>query len=136
MTVQIFYRAGFKYQLTETFTIQLDLRPPEDIKHKWCNLSTSGQLTITAGYAWDGPSGPTIDTRNFMRGSLVHDVLYQLIRTDYLGASFKGAADDELRHICRLDGMGRLRSWWVYRGVRRFGASSVLGGARKVFTAP
>ena len=46
------------------------------------SLNESGCLQIAAGYAWDGASGPTIDTRNSMIASLVHDALYQLIRED------------------------------------------------------
>jgi hypothetical protein len=36
----------------------------------------NGSLLIRSGYAWDGVSGPlTLDTRNVMRASLVHDAL-------------------------------------------------------------
>jgi hypothetical protein len=42
--------------------------------------ASSGCGQESKGYAWNGPSGPTLDTRNFMRGSLVHDALYQLMR--------------------------------------------------------
>jgi len=83
----------------------------------------AGTLHIKAGYAWDGPSGPTIDTKNFMRGSLVHDALYQLHREGVLDCRMK--CDKILRQICIEDGMSALRAWWVYRGVR-------LGGSRSV----
>ena len=79
------------------------------------------KLTIYKGYAWDGPSGPTWDTENFMRGSLVHDALYQLLRAGVLPQSARRYADDLLREMCLSDGMSRLRAWWVWRALRWFG---------------
>ena len=81
-------------------------------------LETSGALFVPKWYAWDGPSGPAIDTKNFMRGSLVHDVFYQLMRVGWLPHVWRKAADEELVRICKEDGMSAIRAWWVYQGVR------------------
>jgi Protein of unknown function (DUF1353) len=91
-------------------------------------------LTIKTGYAWDGPSGPTIDTKTFMRGSLVHDVLYQLIRLEILPSSARKQADQVLREICIADGMSRFRAWYIYRAVRTFGGSSATPGSDRTDT--
>lgn len=73
----------------------------------------------------DGPSGPTFDTLTFMRGSLVHDALYQLMREGGLDRQmYREAADITLRQICLEDGMNPIRAWWVYQGVRLFGNPS------------
>ena len=86
------------------------------------SLDSAGELSISTDYAWDGPSGPTIDTRNFMRGSLVHDALYQLMRERVLDdRKDRKHADKLLRIIVRKDGMSRMRAWWVYRALRLFG---------------
>jgi hypothetical protein len=69
---------------------------------------TKSTRRISKGYAWDGPSGPTIDTGNFMRGSLIHDALYQLMRTGNLPTSFRERADLLLRKTCIDDGMRRV----------------------------
>ena len=117
----IAYRNGYKYQLKETCEITIDLRPPEPICTEYVSLASDGVLTLNKGYAWDGPSGPAIDTLNFMRGSLVHDALYQLMRDKYLDrAMYRETADLILRDICIEDGMSRIRAWWVYHAVRRF----------------
>ncbi len=63
---------------------------------------------------WDGPSGLTIDTPNFMRGSLVHDTLYQLLRNELIEQKWRDEADEELRRICREDGMSKICANWVY----------------------
>lgn len=91
-------------------------------------LQTNGCLTIHKGYSYDGPSGPTIDTKNFMRGSLVHDVIYQLIREGELPMERRKWADEILRKICREDGMSSFRAWYVYHSVRLFGGSSAKPG--------
>ncbi len=72
----------YKYQLMADYILQIDIKPIQNIELKFLSLSSEGALPIKKFYAWDGPSGPTIDTRDFMRGSLVHDALYQLMRLD------------------------------------------------------
>ena len=70
-------------------------------------LNTKGHLIIKRSYAWDGPSGPTIDTKNFMRGSLVHDALYQLMRHEHLSSDeWRAVADLEHHEVdeSRIDG--------------------------------
>ena len=88
-----------------------------------------GRMTIRAGYAWDGASGPAINTETFRCGSLIHDALYQLIREGALPQSFRKQADQILREICIEDGMWRVRAWWVYRAVRVFGGKAARPNA-------
>lgn len=117
----IAYNGGYKYQLKETYTVAIDIKPPALIETEYIRLDVDGNLTIRGGYAWDGPSGPTIDTLTFMRGSLVHDALYQLMREGHLDHEhYREAADRILQKICKEDGMWSLRAWWVYQGVRLF----------------
>ncbi len=111
----------YKYQIIEEYQVQIDVKPKTDIITPFIRLNSEGLLIISAHYAWDGPSGPTVDTKNFMRGSLVHDALYQLMRESLLPVSFREAADRELQKICREDGMSAFRAWYVYQGVHQFG---------------
>ncbi|MFC1891589.1 DUF1353 domain-containing protein [Thermodesulfobacteriota bacterium] len=109
----------YKYQTLNTFTCPTDIKPPNDndIVTNFISLKTNGQLTIQSGYAWDGPSGPTIDTKTFMRGSLVHDALYQLMREKHLTLENRNKADELLKKICIEDGMNGFRAWYVYKAV-------------------
>jgi hypothetical protein len=118
----IAYNGGYKYQLKRTYTVGIPVIPPAAIHTEYISLAINGELTLKEGYAWDGPSGPTIDTRSFMRGSLVHDALYQLMREGRLpNEEYREAADKALQMICKEDGMWSVRAWWVYHGVRLFG---------------
>lgn len=127
---------GYKYQLVESYSINTGIIPDIAINTPFISLDTNGYLTIRQGYAWDGPSGPTFDTKNFMRGSLVHDALYQLMRRGYLNIDTnRNKADRLLKHICKEDGMSSLRAWWVYQGVHAFGKSAA-SKPRKQSTAP
>jgi len=111
----------YKYQLMDDYISMIKLKPENDIKTPFIELTTGGQLTLKKRYAWDGPSGPTIDTRSFMRGSLVHDALYQLMREKYLDyQEHRKYADELLRELCLEDGMFKVRAWWVYQAVRLF----------------
>lgn len=127
----------YKYQLTEDYLMAVPFGSkeisiiathfitliPQDfgsdsIDRLW------GNLLIKRGYAWDGPSGPTIDTRSFLRGSLVHDVLYQLMREGHFPQNYRKYADDLLRQICLEDGMNKFRAWYVWKNCRLFGERS------------
>jgi hypothetical protein len=121
----IVYNSGYKYQLKQSFQLVIDLRPAAAIKTEFINLSVAGLLEIKKGYAWDGPSGPTFDTLTFMRGSLVHDALYQLMREQHLDReTHRDGADRLLQRLCIEDGMSTLRAAIVYQSVRRFGDPS------------
>ena len=132
----ISYRDGYKYQLVASYTCSISIIG-QQAESEFIALASDGTLIVRRGYAWDGPSGPTVDTPNFMRGSLVHDALYQLMREGLLSTEFRSAADLILRDICREDGMSAARAWWVYHGVRLGGGpAAALGSSRPVKTAP
>lgn len=92
----------------------------------WVALNEQGWLTVRRGYCWDGPSGPSVDTDSFMRGSLFHDALYQLLREGQLRdeGTDRRIADELLRDVCRADGMSRFRAWYVYRTLRMAGGKA------------
>ena len=114
-------RGKYKYVLAVPYEYETDYAGT-DGGNPFVRLHPDGRLAIAQEYAWDGPSGPAIDTNNFMRGSLVHDALYQLMRERVLDyKSDREHADRILRDIVREDGMSRLRAWWVYRSLRWFG---------------
>lgn len=131
------YREGYKYQLHEDYQVLVLIKPAAFIFEPYIRLDIDGLLSIRAGYAWDGPSGPTVDTKNFMRGSLVHDALYQLMRHGHLDPIlFREVADGELVRLCREDGMSSIRAAWVYAGVRFGGGPCAERNDDVVLTAP
>ena len=132
---KIQYRAGYKYQLTSDYVIQTEAIPFAPVCTDWLCLDSDGMLTIKKGYAWDGPSGPTLDTTTFMRGSLVHDALYQLISECVLPDFYRDYADRTLFRLCREDGMSSFRAWYVYKAVHAFGESHTKD-AKPVQEAP
>jgi hypothetical protein len=131
------YKDGFKYQLVEQYADNIRVFPEKDINTDFVTLTLAGTILINKGYAWDGPSGPTFDTKSFMRGSLVHDALYQLIRLGHLDADQKDVADRLLREMCIEDGMSSIRAWWVYNAVRKFGGAATMpSGEAEIQAAP
>ena len=120
----------YKYQLMEPYKLQISIKG-YTVDTFYLKLDVAGWLQMSEGYAWDGPSGPTIDTLNFMRGSLVHDALYQLIRLEKLPVRYKEYADLLLKKICLEDGMSNFRANYVYIAVKLFGGSSAKPGSEK-----
>ena len=116
---------NYKYKLEEKLVCFIPINVEKEIDTKYiklnpCFFDKGSTLIIEKGYMWDGPSGPTIDTKDFMRGALIHDGLYQLIREGYLSMSCRKQADKILRKICIEDGMNKFRAWYVYTAVNRF----------------
>ena len=128
---RIIYKSGYKYQLVESCLYQTKIHPRNDIDVPYISLRKDGLLFVKAAYAWDGPSGITIDTKSFMRGSLIHDALYQLIRMGYLELTDRAQADKELYTICLEDGMCKIRAWYVYQCVKQFAQFAALPKNKK-----
>jgi hypothetical protein len=118
------YAAGYKYQLRAAYaTVLPELADPvrAPIVTDWIELDPAGTIRFRPGYAWDGASGPTLDTRDTMRGSLVHDGCYQLMRMGLLDhARWRAPTDRAFRRICLEDGMWPPRAWAWYHLVRVF----------------
>ena len=115
------YYAGYNYQLAETYSVQTRVRPRQAIHTRFTQLDEDGMLTIAGGYAWDGPSGPTMDTKSAMRGSLVHDAFYQMLRLGLLSQTWRHIADEEYQRMCIEDGMFKLRARWHMKALKWFG---------------
>jgi len=137
------YSKGYKYQLQDDYIINLSelsgvVREGVSVAGPFLALYPAGALVIQQGYAWDGCSGPTVDTKNNMRGGLVHDALFQLMRQGVLTIAFFPIANRIFHRILREDGMSRFRAWLYYRGVKtRFAKQSALPkNKKKIYKAP
>ncbi|MBN1622518.1 MAG: DUF1353 domain-containing protein [Endomicrobiales bacterium] len=128
---QICYRElrKYKYQILEDYKDVIPITPGNPIDTKFIFMDTDGTIIVKKHYAWDGPSGPTIDTATFMRGSLVHDALYQLMREGHLDyKTQRKQADFILKQMCLEDGMSSFRAWYVYNSLRIFGEKNARPG--------
>jgi hypothetical protein len=115
---------GYKYRLIDSYEHATGITGYCGIEpFEYVRIDDCGTLSIRRGYAWDGASGPTWDTRSNMRGSLVHDALYQLMRIGVIPIAERGKADRLFRDICIEDGMWKIRAWYYYQAVRMFGKS-------------
>lgn len=130
------YCAGYKYQLQADLLAKLPLTGEQGCVDGFLELKPDGTLTVKAGYAWDGASGPALDTPSAIRGSLIHDALYQLMREGFLPQSCREIADRILVEVCRMDGMDPLRAAGWYAAVREFGRPSAARCDRATYVAP
>ena len=130
------YKKGYVFQLVEDYHVQLDLTGYEAMTD-YISLNSTGLLSISKGYAWDGASGPAINSKNFIRPSLVHDCLYQCLRQGLLPQICREYADDRLKQDCIKDGMSKFRAWYVHLAVKTFAKSAADPMHRKkILTAP
>lgn len=131
---RIAYKEGYRYVLHDSYIVDTGIVGFNIASGSFLTLTQGGILTIFAGYHWDGASG-AIDSPSFMRGSLVHDAAYQLMRENSLPLSYRKRADELLLEICKADGMWAWRRAWVWAAVRAFGGRA-LESTNPVLTAP
>jgi hypothetical protein len=104
-TKQIQYREipRWKYQILSPVAFVVPIYPEVDIATPFINLSSKGVLEIAERYAWNG-ANVISDTEKNMRGSLIHDALYQLLRDGQLDKKWKLVADSVFEWVCVADG--------------------------------
>ena len=137
--MKIKYRTGYKHQLAETYSLKISITPPKPIDTDFIKLDMSGVITIKSGYAWDGVSGPVIDTPENLRASLVHDSLYQLMRNRKLTPrkKYKNKADRLFRTLCKEDGVLGIVAQAYYEVLKRLGNPSTdPKNIKKILNAP
>ena len=148
---KLYYRAGFLYQVYKTIQFQTDIEIETSVAIDFATLHANGLLTVFLGYAWDGPSGPTkwINKclpgqwlkdkwlKTIMKGSLPHDVLYEMMRKGKLDIKWRPHVDAEMLRVCKEDGMSRPRLWRVRVGLEKFAKFAALPENKKdILTAP
>lgn len=123
-------KAQWRYTTVEKyfFTVQIavDGKVGNDFVALQSINSHQSVLCISREYSWDGPSGPTIDTPDFMRASLVHDALYQLMQEGYISKDYRKHADQIFFEILREDKMPWIRAAYSWLAVRLFGWISFI----------
>ena len=138
LTPPLKYKAGYKYQCFEDYTIDVKdyFLPARPGGNNFVDLSLSGLLRIARGYAWDGASGPAIDTENWRTASLLHDACYQLIREGVLHMEDREAADTLMLDVLLGKGMWSVRAYLAFMGVRRLGGLYMQLAHDDVLIAP
>ncbi len=62
------YKKGYKYQLAFPEAFDTPFGQADVVRSSFITLYPTGVLVGHPGYAWDGCSGPTVDTKKVMRG--------------------------------------------------------------------
>jgi hypothetical protein len=135
--MKVYYCNGYKNQLRHDFEHRGTIYPIADIHTELVSLYTSGLFKIRKYFAWDGCSGPTLDTKTTDRGCLVHDAYYYLMRIEELPCAWKDEADLTLKRLMLEDGAPRWRAEYYYWAVRLFGGRCILKSSqRKIYVSP
>ena len=122
------YERRYEYALKSEHATQTEIKGLS-IETDFIRLNAEGVLTLRAGYSWNGATN-AFDTADFMEASAFHDALYQLIEIGELDKKHRAHADKLMQARCVANGMGWLRSKYVYAMVRLFGGYFIkkLGG--------
>ncbi|MCY4128226.1 MAG: DUF1353 domain-containing protein [Gammaproteobacteria bacterium] len=122
------YEKIWRYKLEDDFHLDfekefgLSLHTKSEINGKFYTISDR-ELSAKQGYAWDGASGPVVQTKNSVRATLVHDIMCQAMAMNDLFRTRRNRkiADRIFLLILKQDGMAWLRRQVWYRAVRTFG---------------
>lgn len=136
------YIDGIKYSLQEDYEFESRIvldKPIRTLFFKAYNKpDKSGSIWLLYhGFACDGPSGPTIDTPDSIRGAFEHDAKYAAMRMGLIDLKWRKVADDELEETLLKDGMNKERAHTWHWAVIHFAESSAdPKNKRKILTAP
>lgn len=135
MVQMIKYRKGYKYQLHEAYSVETGITG-FDVNHPLFTMDIQGKLTIRENYAWDGASGPTIDTKNSKAPSLVHDCGFQMMAEGLVSQATRGDWNRLFGRMLRDAGMSAWRAWiWEKAVSARLGGDRYGRKPKKVYTA-
>lgn len=113
------YRKGtYKYQLAEDYSVKTPITG-HVVDKEYYALDLDGTLTVKRGYAWDGASGPTFDTKSAMRPSLCHDAFCQMLNRKQIpfDRTVQRAVHDFFYQQLIEDGMWSWRAWYWRKAV-------------------
>ena len=111
------YSRGYKYQLEEDYEVQTPVKDAFVAGHQFV-LYESGLLHISRGFAWDGASGPTFDSKSSMIASLVHDAFCVMMRNGILPyAVYQDTVNEFFKQQCIDAGMWKWRAELWYKAV-------------------
>jgi hypothetical protein len=101
-----------------------------------------GVLIIRIGYAWDGASGPVVQTDALIDASVFHDALYQILRGNIMLENVKSKyqllADELLRQLYLQNCMknyvsgswkiklAKIRAEYIFWAVQKFGKNRTM----------
>lgn|SRR5574344_1145223 len=114
-----YYKHLYKYILAEQFVYKTTVTG-YTVNFSWVSLRPDGTIIIAKDYAWDGASGPTIDTKDSMVAALIHDGFYQLMRRKDIPIVAKAAVDKDFYKNLVHNGMFVVRAYVWYLGVKIF----------------
>lgn len=132
---RIQFRKGYKYSLWEPYDFQTRITGHE-FSHHLFTMNVDGFVGVRADYPWDGPSGPTWDTANSMRASLEHDVLFEMMRLEFLPQSCFLEANLQLYHTAVADGMYEWRAKLWLAALNKFGRAACRPQPEAIRSAP
>jgi len=127
------YKSGYKYVLAEKEKIKTNIIG-YSFKTKFFSLTLVGVMTGYEGYAWNG-ANCFPDVKSIMRGSLGHDIGYQMIEERLLPLSEKPLIDQLIYDCCIEDGMPEFMAKGVLEAVEAFGVPD-KEPEKKILTAP
>jgi len=131
------------YQLLDSYYQETPITLEEAVSIDFASLSAEGLLIVKAGYVWDGPSGKilgidfTPDNEYSMRGSLIHDALYEFMRKGKIDTEWRLTADILFKNALIEDGMSTIQARIWFLAVRRFAKDYAdPKNAREALVAP
>lgn len=127
---------GHKWLLEDPlWEVQTTLRTEQSVP--LCRKGTlhpDGRVQLLEGFTWDGPSGPTVDTENWLRASAFHDALYGGLKSEAFknikvwkegdphselsATDIRKVADDLMYDVLIKDEMHGFRAWYSWAAVR------------------
>ena len=130
------YKSGYRYKTDEEYSCVLPFISYDAKQISIWVSFVDDRLVIANGYAWDGAStGLPWTPKKWIRPSLVHDAIYQLIREGQLPMERRVDADAVFHQLLLENRVNYIVALFAYAAVRLFG-NYFLRKGRKTKVAP
>jgi len=121
---QVFYKEGYKFQLTRPLVAYTGIYLGEEVKTDYFTMTADGYVILVKGYAWNGASCfPDFDW--IIRGSAIHDAGYQALRLGLIPRRYKVVFDSILGINCIEDRAIKIVAKAVHSAVVIFGVNAL-----------
>ena len=104
------YVDGYQYQARNNMIYFTGIYPKIDIISNLIVLRQDGWMWVSKFFAWDGASGPAIDTKSNIRGSHAHDACAALMRLGLIPMDCRFASNTLIRRLMIDDGASKVRA--------------------------
>ena len=128
------YKTGYEHKTNCAWYFDTEVYPPETIETDLIRLTTKGSVRLRKHFSWNG-ANCCPEFKTSIRGSALHDALFQLLGSGLLDMKWLPQANKEMLKTCKKSGMWAITRVLIRTGLR-IGSRVAIKIKEKILIAP